>query len=731
MFVSSELSKFDADAAMQYEQAVALCGRSSGMTGSDVSEGSTGNGGLAQAAPESRDQSPSEVGSKWSGIESRGFDPERAMGDMVAVPPKSPSRQRRVSASGLVMAAAADSFANEPPSNQIAPSADVHMQPIEDSPQPTDTTTSYSPPSLSIARTSMSEPVLVHMDDAATKGPATKADSGIDLDARQDVDVAMGERTQRNQGIPQFYFPRGRPAAKLEEKRKRAELLHKIKEFFPVENGTRKLLTEPELAAVTEAVGLPRFTNSAFFLKVAGEDTTVSYEQVERVWINITERYHDATAVAFAVLKQDGCNFLTPADLEVAVEDVVQNHPGLDFLSTLAVFQARYVETVVARVFYSKTQNWNNKMTLAEFRKSGFVDVLRNLEKEDDINSTRDVFSYKHFYVIYCKFWELDADHDMIIDRRALGRYDRGALTPRVIDRVIQGYGKPSSIPSPGLMSYKDFIWFILSAEDKQTAQAIEYWFRCLDVDGDGVISLHEMREFWEEQYQRMVEFRMSDPWRFDDFVCSLLDLIKPAEDSKVTLSDLKRCGCAPLFFDMIFDIRKYDVHVRRIDPMFREMDDVWVADHVTGEKIKLAGWDKFAERAYEELAVEEQRTSTAASYRSAAGGSNSPTELVGADDDDDGAEYYAAYVDDLDELEWEDSDGHLTFVTDDGVQEDILMDEDGWKGEEGDGVVAVAVAGARPRRGVRRGERRGEDEGSLTDRMETELTQEEVRVKG
>jgi len=28
-----------------------------------------------------------------------------------------------------------------------------------------------------------------------------------------------------------------------------------------------------------------------------------------------------------------------------------------------------------------------------------------------------DYFSYEHFYVLYCKFWELDSDHDFLLDR--------------------------------------------------------------------------------------------------------------------------------------------------------------------------------------------------------------------------------------------------------------------------------------------------------------------------
>ena len=34
-----------------------------------------------------------------------------------------------------------------------------------------------------------------------------------------------------------------------------------------------------------------------------------------------------------------------------------------------------------------------------------------------------DYFSYEHFYVIYCKFWELDSDHDLLIDAQDLSRH--------------------------------------------------------------------------------------------------------------------------------------------------------------------------------------------------------------------------------------------------------------------------------------------------------------------
>lgn len=59
-----------------------------------------------------------------------------------------------------------------------------------------------------------------------------------------------------------------------------------------------------------------------------------------------------------------------------------------------------------------------------------FAQVLAELERDEDINQVREYFSYEHFYVIYCKFWELDADHDLLIDADDLAKYsEHGTLS--------------------------------------------------------------------------------------------------------------------------------------------------------------------------------------------------------------------------------------------------------------------------------------------------------------
>ncbi len=42
-------------------------------------------------------------------------------------------------------------------------------------------------------------------------------------------------------------------------------------------------------------------------------------------------------------------------------------------------------------------------------------------------------------------------------------------------------------------MSYEDFVWFILSEEDKSSDVSLDYWFRCVDLDCDGRLQPNEM----------------------------------------------------------------------------------------------------------------------------------------------------------------------------------------------------------------------------------------------
>lgn len=51
---------------------------------------------------------------------------------------------------------------------------------------------------------------------------------------------------------------------------------------------------------------------------------------------------------------------------------------------------------------------------------------------------------------------------------------------------------------------------------------SIEYWFRCMDLDGDGVISMYEMEYFYDEQMQKMESLGI-EKLPFEDCLCQVI----------------------------------------------------------------------------------------------------------------------------------------------------------------------------------------------------------------
>lgn len=86
-----------------------------------------------------------------------------------------------------------------------------------------------------------------------------------------------------------------------------------------------------------------------------------------------------------------------------------------------------------------------------------------------------------------------------------------------------------------------------------------------MDLDGDGVISLYELEYFYEDQVAKMEALGI-EAMSFEDCACSVLDLVKPKVDGKVSLGDLKRCGLAHIFFNTFLNLDKYVEYEQR-DP--------------------------------------------------------------------------------------------------------------------------------------------------------------------
>ncbi|KAI3832241.1 hypothetical protein MKX03_032143 [Papaver bracteatum] len=391
--------------------------------------------------------------------------------------------------------------------------------------------------------------------------------------------------------IPQFYFQNGRPPPN----ELKQQCLASINQNFAGHLDTG--LKVHEFKSVTKDIcKLPSFFSSSLFKKIDVNCTdVVTRDAFVDYWVNGNMLTMDIATQIFTVLKKPDRRYLTQEDFKPVLRELLATHPGLEFLQSTPEFQERYAETVIYRIFFYVNRAWNGRLTLRELKRSNLITAMQHADEEEDINKVLRYFSYEHFYVIYCKFWELDMDHDFLIDKENLIRYGNHALTYRIVDRIFSQVPRRFTCKVEGKMGYEDFVYFMLSEEDKSSAPSLEYWFKCIDLDGNGVLTSNEMQFFYEEQLHRM-ECMAQEPVLFEDILCQMVDMVGPEKECHITLRDLKGSKLSGNVFNILFNLNKFMAFETR-DPFLIRQER---------EEPTLTEWDRFAHREYIRLSMEE-----------------------------------------------------------------------------------------------------------------------------
>ncbi|KAJ1456532.1 hypothetical protein M885DRAFT_497035 [Pelagophyceae sp. CCMP2097] len=427
----------------------------------------------------------------------------------------------------------------------------------------------------------------------------------------------------------------------------------------------------------------------------------------------------------FTVLARKGADSIVKEDWVPLLETLVNEHAGLQFLQDHAEFQQKYAMTCVARLYYRVNLSRTGRISRRELAcaEPCVLAALQRLDADDDVNRELAYFSYEHFYVLYCRFWELDADRDALVTRDDLLKYGGHRLSRAIVDRIFDAAPRPygdgdcggmrrraaeqrlrrEAADDPGAkkggarrrapvspdsvedrpageeegsafgdysdddsmdddddgggsdatdeaagsargrvsnsagrdrarkkprrhrrehdsLSYADFVYFMLSEEDKGNEAAMRYWFACCDLDGDGTIDGGDARHFYRVQAQRMQGLG-HEAVPFDDVICQMSDMLHPKSLAsradgapmplKLTLADVLRpckLRSAGSFFDALFSLDKF-VDFEQRDPFMERLkrDDAHASD-----------WDRFAASEYARLATEDDaNTSVDGDYES------------------------------------------------------------------------------------------------------------------
>lgn len=124
-----------------------------------------------------------------------------------------------------------------------------------------------------------------------------------------------------------------------------------------------------------------------------------------RSWPLVTQQasIDDIHSLMYTILKKPELNYLTPDDFLPVLEDIVLNHPALQFLENNITFQERYsrswfrlnplppvliylalVETVICRIYYD-AHCPSGRLTFTNFKKSGIASIIQRMTPSVDL----------------------------------------------------------------------------------------------------------------------------------------------------------------------------------------------------------------------------------------------------------------------------------------------------------------------------------------------------------
>lgn len=428
----------------------------------------------------------------------------------------------------------------------------------------------------------------------------------------------------RDISIKPFYFKSyKRPKLLIEKEIDKitTEFTHYLSEYKDNDKGLNLIQFE---SITMNVIGITKYCNKILFNKILkhnnNDDNIVTLSMFINFWRCYFSENEDVAFRFIQILKQNDNqqNYLTKKDFEPLIKEILYNYPGLKFLrESNQDFHWKYIECVICTIFYYNDKSRNNKLELKELQKSNLFSILNLFNDYNDNNkqliSTMSIknnyFSYQHFYVIYTKFWELDIDEDNLLSIDDLIKYDDYSLTPIVCHRIINGHWKKikkkqTNNNNKNVMDFNDFIYFVISNEDKTNVLSLEYWFRILDIDGDGLISSYEISSFFNQQSIKIHKLFKNDTENdhqcddkelvsFSNILTELNDIIRPKKDFIFSLSDIKFSSMGYLFFDILTNINKFVERNKTINDIDNDNIDDNMNDNNECE------WDKWIKQEY------------------------------------------------------------------------------------------------------------------------------------
>ncbi|XP_065558661.1 serine/threonine-protein phosphatase 2A regulatory subunit B'' subunit gamma-like isoform X3 [Artemia franciscana] len=272
---------------------------------------------------------------------------------------------------------------------------------------------------------------------------------------------------------------------------------------------------------------------------------------MRKVWLK-------QTRIGLSLYDATGQGYLRESDMENYVEELIPTLAQLEGLEQS--FQPFYVCTTVRKFFFFLDPLRTGKIKIQEILSSGFLDDLLELRDEDlpKDNQIQNWFSASSALKVYGQYLNLDKDHNGMLSKQELLKYGMGTLNQIFIDRVFQ-----ECLTYSGEMDYKTYLDFVLALDNKRTPQALQYFFRILDVDHKGYLNVFDLNYFYKGIRNQMIEHNQ-EPVNFDDVCDETFDMVHPKDPTRITYDDLLNCGHGETVVSILIDLNGFWTYENR-----------------------------------------------------------------------------------------------------------------------------------------------------------------------
>jgi serine/threonine-protein phosphatase 2A regulatory subunit B'' len=193
-------------------------------------------------------------------------------------------------------------------------------------------------------------------------------------------------------------------------------------------------------------------------------------------------------------------------------------------------------------VAYRVTRRWSQYRHIA---RTAPVRSENLTEEEEKLNW----FSALSALRIYGNYLSLDVDTNGMLTKSELMRYGSGTLTSVFVDRVFE-----ECHTYDGEMDYKTFLDFAIAMENKDTPQALQYFFRLLDIRKQGGLDKFTINYFFRAILSALRQAG-HELVNVEDVQDEIFDMAKPKDKTMITLQDLIDCKVGGTIVSMLTDM--------------------------------------------------------------------------------------------------------------------------------------------------------------------------------